>query len=148
MSLDSATRGNEAAGVERRAHEDIARSGTQGTVPAMLEMHVARDRAVRRAIETGEMPNFDLIHTIQKTEGYSACFGRSETFCGRVVCRWYPQCMALSTFRPKSTPTAARPIRRRLEGIPPAQTGVYRDGMKRVSRAAEAAAQAPAGSFA
>lgn len=114
----------------------------------MLEMHVARDRAIRRAIETGEMPNFDLIHTIQKTEGYSTCFGRSEAFCGQLVCRWHPQCMALAKFRPKGLPSTARPIRRRLERIPPMQTGVFRHGTKTANRAVEAAAPASVGSTA
>ena len=44
----------------------------------MLDIRTARDRAYHRAIETGEMPNFDLIHTMQTAGGYQPCFGLTD----------------------------------------------------------------------
>jgi len=94
----------------------------------MLDIHAARDRAIRRAIETGHMPNIDLIHTIQKTEGYRPCFGRCDGACHEVVCRWHPDCMALASFRPKPAPVAGACKPRRFGGTPDPGTGTYRDG--------------------
>ena len=67
----------------------------------MLEYHVASDRAVRYAIETGRMPNISLIHEMQRAEGFETCFGRAVTHCERTHCRWHGECMALLAFKPK-----------------------------------------------
>jgi len=66
----------------------------------MLDFRSARDRAVRRAIETGHMPNIDVIHARQKMEGYEPCFGRSERVCQRTGCRWHGDCAELASFHP------------------------------------------------
>jgi hypothetical protein len=75
-----------------------------GRTPAMLSVHVARDRAIKRAIDTGDLPNIDLIHTIQRTEGYRPCFGLAEEHCQKATCRWHSQCMALLAYRPAARP--------------------------------------------
>ncbi|HVP11256.1 MAG TPA: hypothetical protein VMV94_08745 [Phycisphaerae bacterium] len=80
----------------------------------MLDIHIARDRAVRRAIATGEMPNIDLIQTIQRTEGHRPCFGRAEEHCPHATCRWYVQCMALLTYQPRAGRAKARHDRERV----------------------------------
>ncbi|MBN2563563.1 MAG: hypothetical protein JXQ75_21805 [Phycisphaerae bacterium] len=97
----------------------------------MLDLHVARDRAVHRAIETGEMPNFDLIHTMQKADGYKPCFGRATEFCQQVTCRWHAQCMALATFQPKASPRIAGPRHRPFQRLPRTGVGTYRDDVQR-----------------
>ncbi len=61
----------------------------------MLSVEIAKERALRRAVETGEMPNWELIHDIQKYEGFRPCFGLAEAECARPHCRWYRECMAL-----------------------------------------------------
>ena len=61
----------------------------------MLSIRDARDRAVQRAILTGELPNLDLIHQIQRFEGGAPCFGRLDRECANTSCAWYDQCMAL-----------------------------------------------------
>ncbi|MFH1416885.1 MAG: hypothetical protein ABII12_01160 [Planctomycetota bacterium] len=66
----------------------------------MLDHMAARDRAIRRAIETGHMPNIDLIHQSQKREGFQPCFGRSEEACHSTHCKWHGDCAALAAFRP------------------------------------------------
>jgi len=69
----------------------------------MLSVREAKDRAVRRAILTGELPNIDLIHRIQRFEGSAPCFGRLEQECTNTACPWYDQCTAL-------TAQIARPV--------------------------------------
>lgn len=61
----------------------------------MLDVRSARDRAVRLAVLNGHMPNFDLIHSRQRTEGYEACFGRCTTVCHLTHCRWHHECTML-----------------------------------------------------
>jgi len=94
----------------------------------MLDIRTARDRAVRRAVETGEMPNLDLIHQIQKTEGHHPCFGRCEGFCGEVRCRWHGQCMALSSYSVKPAPSGGRRLAA-PQRLPRLHDGGYRDGV-------------------
>jgi hypothetical protein len=67
----------------------------------MLDFRSARDRAMRRAIETGQMPNMDVIHARQKLDGFEPCFGRSENVCQRAGCRWHDDCAALASFHPQ-----------------------------------------------
>lgn len=94
----------------------------------MLDLRSARDRAMRRAIETGHMPNMDIIHARQKMEGYDPCFGRTDKVCQRTGCRWHGDCAQLAMFRPvhglglrglpRRTPAAA------MQGT----LGTFRDG--------------------
>lgn len=97
------------------------RAESIGEAKTMLDVHTARDRAVRRAIQTGEMPNLDLIHTMQKAEGCQPCFGRTESPCAETICRWHEQCMALSAFSPTALPGLMR-------HKAPRGAGSYRDG--------------------
>jgi hypothetical protein len=110
----------------------------------MLDIRTARDRAYRRAIETGEMPNFDLIHTMQTAGGYQPCFGRAQGSCDQTVCRFHVDCMALATFQPPpKSPieiTRFRPLQRPF----PAAARTYRDG-RGTSRNAEPINQAVTG---
>jgi hypothetical protein len=62
----------------------------------MLSLDDACDRAMRRAIKTGEMAEMDFIHAIQQAEGHQACFGRAEGPCARVGCRWHVECAELA----------------------------------------------------
>lgn len=94
----------------------------------MLDIRTARDRAFRRAVETGEMPNFDLIHNIQKTEGNHPCFGRCEGLCGELQCRWRGQCMALSSFAARSSAPSGGTRLPPFQRLPRLGAGVYRDG--------------------
>ncbi len=78
----------------------------------MLDTRVARDRAVRFAITTGHMPNFDLIHSRQQAEGFQSCFGRCLTACEQSHCRWHRECTDLTTFEPPQRTSQT------LRGIP------------------------------
>jgi hypothetical protein len=112
----------------------------------MLEIRAARDRAVRRAIETGEMPNMDLIHTMQRAEGNQPCFGRSEGACHQHVCRWHGECATLGTYRPQARPAAWEATRRSFGQLPSAGAGTYRDGGVSSSRGQPASQQVSGGS--
>ena len=97
----------------------------------MLDIHAARDRAIRRAIATGQLPNIDLIHAIQKSEGYRQCFGRCRSSCPEMICRWHTDCMALASFKPAPVPAPALPAGRRprrLRQRVSTGPGTYRDG--------------------
>jgi hypothetical protein len=61
----------------------------------MLSIREAKDRAVERAIDSGVLPNIDLIHQVQRFEGVVPCFGRLDHVCSNTSCAWYGQCMAL-----------------------------------------------------
>ncbi len=65
----------------------------------MLSYAAARDRALRRAVQTGTLAEMDFIHDVQQAEGLVPCFGRMEMPCDRVACRWYAECMALLEVR-------------------------------------------------
>ncbi len=89
----------------------------------MLSQHAAHDRAVRYAIDTGQMADMHLIHEVQRFEGNRPCFGRAESACTQVHCRWFESCLALATYTPSpKTPYLPRkPDRRRKSPlrIPP-----------------------------
>jgi len=66
----------------------------------MLSYPIALSRAIRRAVQTGELAEMEFIHTVQAAEGFQTCFGRVEGPCARVTCRWYRECMALAAISP------------------------------------------------
>ncbi len=69
----------------------------------MLSVPAARDRALRHAIQTGDLAEMDFIHAIQEAESHTPCFGRMEGPCEHVNCRWYAECMALLEVRAIAT---------------------------------------------
>lgn len=85
----------------------------------VLSQQAAHDRAVRYAVETGEMADMHLIHSVQRFEGNQPCFGRAESACNRCDCRWFEHCMALVTYTPPTqTPCQPRrPERKRKSPI-------------------------------
>ena len=51
-----------------------------------------RMKAKGLGIIPGTMNKEELIHTIQATEGYTACFGRSNGECGYTNCCFIKDC--------------------------------------------------------
>ena len=72
----------------------------------MLDVHTARGRAAQYALQTGQLSDMNLIHTMQRYDGFEACFGRALGVCPHSHCRWHRECMALMAF----SPTEARGI--------------------------------------
>ena len=48
-------------------------------------------------IATGQMPNVDLIWSVQQAEGRRMCFGQALN-CQDRTCRWRGECVALDFF--------------------------------------------------
>jgi len=71
----------------------------------MLELHIARDKATRLALATGQMTDMTMVHAMQKHEGNEPCFGRAQSQCEHALCRWHGACMTLAAF----VPTAIKP---------------------------------------
>ncbi len=103
----------------------------------MLDILAARDRAVRRAVETGLMPNIDLIHAHQRREGFEPCFGRTENVCHCSDCRWFEECAALAMFKPRSRLGTPRGGRRGAGELTGATFGGYRDGPGSTNKTAQ-----------
>ena len=72
----------------------------------MLSVREARDRAVQRAIRTGELSNIDVIHQTQVADGNEPCFARLEVPCRRTQCKWFDACNALLAGAGKEIPAA------------------------------------------
>lgn len=94
----------------------------------MLDLRAARDRAVWRAVETGDMANMDLIHARQEKDGFIPCFGRSEAVCSQSHCSFHTECAALASFQPKPVTMPVTIVRTPAPSITRAKIGGYRDG--------------------
>lgn len=60
----------------------------------MLTKKEAKNRAMMTAIESGHMPNLDLVWLIQQQELHQECFGRKQA-CSEFVCKWRAECQAV-----------------------------------------------------
>jgi len=58
-----------------------------------IGMPEIRDKARSLGIIPGKMKKPELIHTIQVTEGYEPCFGRSDGQCGNTDCCFIKDCL-------------------------------------------------------
>ncbi len=85
----------------------------------MLELHIARDKATRLAMATGQMTDMNMVHAMQKYEGSEPCFGRAQSHCEQAHCRWHGDCMTLATFVPTALQT---PTRQATRGASRSQT--------------------------
>lgn len=59
-----------------------------------------RQRALMMAVETGDMPNIDLIWMAQQADHHIPCFGQGEN-CQQQDCKWRHQCLALTGYKPQ-----------------------------------------------
>jgi hypothetical protein len=58
-----------------------------------MTMPKIRMKAKSLGIDFGKMKKPELIHTIQLTEGYSACFGTSGGHCDYTDCCFIQDCL-------------------------------------------------------
>jgi len=70
----------------------IAKKPTTGKSKRM-GMPEIRIKAQSLGIDPGKMKKPELIHTIQVTEGYSACFGTSGGHCDYTDCCFIQDCL-------------------------------------------------------
>ena len=63
------------------------------TAEKRMGMPEIRMKAQLLGITPAKMKKPELIHTIQVTEGYTACFGRSEGQCGNIDCCFIKDCL-------------------------------------------------------
>jgi hypothetical protein len=58
-----------------------------------IGMPEIRKKAQTLGIVPGKMKKSELIHTIQITEGYTPCFGRSDGQCSNSGCFFMQDCL-------------------------------------------------------
>ncbi len=58
-----------------------------------MGMPEIKKKAQTLGLTPGKMKKPELIHTIQVTEGYTACFGRSKGQCGNTDCCFIKDCL-------------------------------------------------------
>lgn len=79
-----------------------------------------KHRAFMMGIASGDMPNVDLIWSLQKVEGFQDCFGQG-LHCKTKHCKWRSRCIALDFYADTPLPiarAAASPGVRRAEAVP------------------------------
>ncbi len=60
-----------------------------------MGMPEIRMKAQSLGLTPGKMKKPELIHTIQVTEGYTPCFGRSDGQCGNSGCCFMRDCLSV-----------------------------------------------------
>jgi hypothetical protein len=67
-----------------------------------MKMTELREKAKAIGISPGKMKKAELIHSVQKAEGYTRCFGTSGGFCANNDCCFMKDCLKV-----KDEPAAA-----------------------------------------
>jgi hypothetical protein len=57
-----------------------------------MNMRQVRKKAEQMGIQPGEMKKKDLIHAVQRQEGYPACYGDFGDGCPYLDCCWRSDC--------------------------------------------------------
>jgi hypothetical protein len=78
----------------------------------MVAVREIRHRAVMMGIETGEMPDVDLIWARQVLQGTSPCFGQGAE-CRRYECPLRSRCLALEFFAARRSAIKGSPVENR-----------------------------------
>ncbi len=60
-----------------------------------MGMPEIKKKAQSLGLTPGKMKKPELIHTIQMTEGYTPCFGRSDDQCGNSGCCFMRDCLSV-----------------------------------------------------
>jgi len=60
-----------------------------------MKMSEIKNKAKNLGINPGKMKKDELIHAIQRAEGYTACFGRSEGYCPNTDCCFMQDCLKI-----------------------------------------------------
>jgi len=60
-----------------------------------MTMPQIKRKAKCLGVSAGKMKKAELIHTIQVTEGFEPCFGRSNGDCSNTACCFMPDCLKI-----------------------------------------------------
>jgi hypothetical protein len=63
--------------------------------PKKMTIRQLHDKARYLDIDPGKMKKTELIHAIQRREGYSPCFGTANGSCPYETCCFRPDCLTL-----------------------------------------------------
>ena len=58
----------------------------------MITMSEIKIKAKALGIDASKMKKVELVHAIQKAEGFSPCYGRSNGSCPWTQCCWRSDC--------------------------------------------------------
>ena len=67
--------------------------GTQDPKGKAMTMSEIRQKAISRGIQPGQMDKAELIHSIQRAEGNTPCFGTSKGQCPYIDCCFMADCL-------------------------------------------------------
>lgn len=62
------------------------------TAPKPMTMSEIKIKAKALSLDGGKMKKTELIHAIQKAEGFTPCYGRSNGSCPWTQCCWRSDC--------------------------------------------------------
>jgi hypothetical protein len=65
------------------------------SAPKKMTIRQLHDKARYLDIDPAKMQKTELIHTIQRREGYSPCFGTANGYCPYETCCFRPDCLTL-----------------------------------------------------
>lgn len=68
---------------------------TTGVKNKTMTMSQVRQKAVSLGVKPSKMKKAELIHSIQKAEGYTPCFGSSNGNCPYIDCCFMPDCLTI-----------------------------------------------------
>ncbi len=71
----------------------IPMKGTQNPKGKVMTMADIRQKAISQGIQPGQMDKLELIHSIQRAEGNSSCFGTSNGLCSYTDCCFMTDCL-------------------------------------------------------
>jgi hypothetical protein len=58
-----------------------------------MNIRQLQEKAKNIGIDPGKMKKTELIHTIQKTEGFTPCFGTANGYCPQEACCFRDDCL-------------------------------------------------------
>ena len=63
--------------------------------PKRMNVRQLQTKAKNLGIDPGKMEKTELIHTIQRTEGFTPCFGTANGYCPQETCCFRDDCLTL-----------------------------------------------------
>jgi len=80
-------------GDSRKTQTVAPMKGTQNLKGKVMTMADIRQKAISLGIQPGQMDKAELIHSIQRTEGNTPCFGTSKGQCPHTNCCFMADCV-------------------------------------------------------